>query len=337
MPVPHDLRRIANRIMTNKAHPITADAAIAVMGGELAARLNVARIVDNLSGVVFEVGAVAPPLSERRVAAERSVVLAGVEFVPAAKDARSVGAPSRDHESARLFAFEPQSGIAYIPIEGELVHKYGHLDPYSGLTGYDGIKAKVHAAAEDRQVKGILYDYDTPGGELFGVKDTAEAIFLARQAKPSWALINEMALSAGYWLASAAHNVFAPTTADTGSIGVVMMHADWSGKLKDEGVTVTLIHSGARKIDGHPFGPLPEEVLARFQGEVDNVRTLFASDVARNRKLSVAAMLDTEADVFTSVDALAARLIDAVASEDEVFEEFAARLARPQPAALPSA
>ena len=337
MPVPHELRRIANRVMTNKAHPITADAAVAVMGGELAPRLNVARIVDNLSGAVFKVDASAPPVFERRIAAGGDVVIAGVEFVPAAKDARSVGAPSRDHEGARLFAFEPQSGIAYIPIEGELVHKYGHLDPHSGLTGYDGIKAKVHAAAEDSQVKGILYDYDTPGGEVFGAADTAEVIFQARQAKPSWALVNEMALSAGYWLASAAHHVFAPRTADSGSIGVVMMHADWSGKLKDEGVTVTLIHSGVRKVDGHPFGPLPEEVLARFQGEVDDLRVIFATDVARNRKLSVAAVLDTEAAVFMSADAKEAGLIDAVASEDEVFEEFAARLTRPQPAASPSA
>ena len=54
--------------------------------------------------------------------------------------------------------------IAVIPIEGTLVHKFGWLDPISGMTGYDGIARKLRAAMADNDVKAIWLDIDSPGG-----------------------------------------------------------------------------------------------------------------------------------------------------------------------------
>ena len=75
------------------------------------------------------------------------------------------------------------------------------------------------------------------------------------------------------------------------------MHADLSGQLSDAGVTVTLIHSDAHKVDGNPYAPLPDPVHARIQGEIDSIRTLFAQTVAagRGRRLTADAALATEA------------------------------------------
>ena len=233
-----------------------------------------------------------------------------------------------------LFEFDPETGIARIPVEGELVHRFGHLNPSSGMTGYDGIKRKLIAAALDPSVKGILLDIDSPGGMVFGANGLAEQIFLAREAKPIVALVNEQATSAAYWLASAANVVIAPQTADTGSIGVLMVHVDMSGQLAMEGLSVTLIHAGTHKVDGEPFHPLPEAVEAKFKRVVEKLRLLFATKVARNRGLSVAAVLDTEAEIFMGAEGVDVGLVDEVASEDELLEEFAARLARPESVAL---
>ena len=304
----HHLPRVARRIL-NKPQLISEPGAIAVLGA-IAPRLGVSRMID-VGGAMITFG--------NDVA----------EATLPAKEARNAGAPERDWDSDKPFAFDVGSGIAYIPIEGELVHRFGHIDPYSGMTGYDAVKLKVQAAAEDPAVKGILLDIDSPGGEIFGADGTAEAIFAARAAKPIWALANEMALSAGYWLASAAHNVFAPATADLGSIGVVMMHVDWSRALDADGITVTFIHAGAHKVDGDPFHPLPDDVRAVFQTEVETIRTLFAAKVARNRGISEEVVLDTEARIFMGPAAVDAGLADAVGSEDEVLAEFAERLAQP--------
>ena len=303
----HHLARVARRIL-NKPQLISERGALAVLGA-IASRIGVARVLDG-TGAEFALGGPSP-----------------AAFDSGADDTAKPG-------GRRAFAFYPDTGIAVIPIEGELVHRSGNLDPTSGMTGYDGIKFKVDEASADPAVKGIFLDIDSPGGEVAGADGAAEAIFAAREAKPIWALVNEQACSAAYWLASAADAVFAPPTGDTGSIGVVMLHTDLSGALELEGLKVTIIHAGKHKVDGHPFDPLPDAVRAEFQADVDTLRELFAGKVARNRGMSVEAVLATEARVFMGADGVAAGLVDAIALADEVIDEFAARLSRAETVAL---
>ena len=304
----HHLPRVARRIL-NKPQLISERGALAVLGA-IAPRLGVARVIDSTGAMITFGGDAA-------------------EAAQPTKEARNAGAPERDWQDDRPFAFDAESGIAYVPVEGELVHRFGHLDPYSGMTGYDAIKLKSRMIGEDRAVKGALFDFDTPGGEVYGADAAAEAIYELREVMPVWALVNEMAMSSGYWLASAAHNVFVPPTGDLGSIGVFMLHVDWSRALDADGITVTIIHAGAHKVDGDPFHPLPDDVRAVFQAEAETIRALFAAKVARNRGLTEETVLDTEARIFMGPAAVDAGLADAVASEDDVFAEFAERLARP--------
>ncbi|HHX9043194.1 TPA: S49 family peptidase, partial [Yersinia enterocolitica] len=95
-------------------------------------------------------------------------------------------------------------GIAVIPVQGTLVQKLGTLRPYSGMTGYDGIRASFLTAINDDAVKGICFDIDSPGGEVAGCFDLVDEIYAARGAKPIWAILSENAYSAAYALASAA-------------------------------------------------------------------------------------------------------------------------------------
>lgn len=245
------------------------------------------------------------------------------------------GSAMGDREDSRQFEFTPETGIARIPIEGILVHRLGLLDPWFGMTGYDGIETKFLAAISDPEVEGILLDIDSPGGEVYGVEGVVDAIFEARGAKPIWALINERASSAAYWLASAAHVVVAPASADTGSIGALVMHVSAKGAMDAAGYKVTLIYAGDHKVDGHPFDKLPENVRVDLQAEVEDIRVRFATSVARNRNILVETVLGTEARVLPAADALAADLIDKISPKNEMKRKFAALLGRPQPAALP--
>lgn len=208
--------------------------------------------------------------------------------------------------------YEAVEGIALIPIEGTLVNRLGCLDPYSGMTGYDGIALKFRAALADPEIRAVWLDIDSPGGEVAGCFDLADEIYAARGTKPVWAVCSETALSAAYALASAADGVIVPRTGTVGSIGVVALHADLSGALEHSGVRVTLIQSGAHKADGHPYAALPEEVRARWQDEIDGLRDLFCRTVARNRGLDLAAVRATEALTYTLGTGVAAGLADAV-------------------------
>ena len=118
------------------------------------------------------------------------------------------------------------------------------------MTGYDGIRQAFSAALADPAVKAILFDVDSPGGEVAACFDLADEVYVARGVKPMWSILSEHAFSAGYALASAADRVIVPRTRGTGSIGVMMMHIDWSAVLDENGLKVTFIHHGARKVDG---------------------------------------------------------------------------------------
>ena len=222
--------------------------------------------------------------------------------------------------------FAMVDGIAVIEVSGVLVHRGAWIGQSSGQTSYEGIAAQLAAAVADPAVRGIALEIDSFGGEVAGVFDLADAIRTARASKPVQAFVAEHAFSAGYALASQATSIILPRTGAVGSIGVVVMHADMSGQLSDAGVTVTLIHSGAHKVDGNPYAPLPNPVRARIQAEIDSLRTLFAETVAagRGRRLTAAAALATEAECYRGAAAVAAGLADEVSDPASAFAAFAA-------------
>ena len=205
-------------------------------------------------------------------------------------------------------------GIAVIEIAGVLIHRGGWIGQSSGQTSYEGIAAQIDAAAGDPAVRAVALEIDSFGGEVAGVFDLADRIRAIRTTKPVWAFVAEHAFSAGYALASQADRILLPRTGAVGSIGVVVMHADMSGQLDQDGMRVTLIHSGAHKVDGNPYTPLPEAVRDDIQREIDVLRFLFAETVAAGRagRLSQEAALATEAATYRGTEAVSAGLADEV-------------------------
>ncbi len=215
-------------------------------------------------------------------------------------------------------------GIAVIEIAGVLVYRGAWIGESSGQTSYEGIAAQIEAAASDPAVRGVALEIDSFGGEVAGVFDLADRIRGLRQNKPVWAFVAEHAFSAGYALASQADRILLPRTGAVGSIGVVVMHADLSGQLDQDGMRVTLIHSGRHKVDGNPYEPLPAEVQGDIQREIDMLRFLFAETVAAGRagRLSQKAALATEAATYRGADAVIAGLADEVTNLARGFAAF---------------
>ena len=227
-------------------------------------------------------------------------------------------------------------GIAVIEISGVLIHRGGWIGQSSGQTSYEGIAAQIEAAASDPAVRGLALEIDSFGGEVAGAFDLADRIRALRATKPVWAFVAEHAFSAGYALASQADRILLPRTGALGSIGVVVLHADLSGQLDQDGVRVTLIHSGSHKVDGNPYQPLPEIVQGDIQREIDVLRFLFAETVAAGRagKISHEAALATEAATFRGADAVAAGLADEVSDLARGFAAFRQLLAQRRSAAI---
>lgn len=215
--------------------------------------------------------------------------------------------------------YDMAGGIARIEVEGTLVAKLGSMRPFSGMTGYDGIRQAFVRAQHDDTVKGIVLEIDSPGGEVAGCFDLCDTIFSFRGNKPVWAILNEGAFSGGYALACVCDKILLPRTGGTGSIGVVWMHCDFSQMLSKEGVKVTFIKRGARKADGSPEIPLSEEALAIYQAQVDEIGEIFEGLVGKARGLSTAAIRGMEAATFQGAQSVKLGLADEVMAPDAAY------------------
>jgi len=236
----------------------------------------------------------------------------------------------RAYDRAGQAPYDLIEGVAVIPVEGSLVHKGAYVGMSSGRTSYQGLQTQVQKARRDERVKGVVYEIDSFGGEAAGAFETADMMAQLSREKPTLAILTDFAFSAGYLLAAAARQIIAPPNGGAGSIGALTIHADLSKKLEKEGVTVTVLVAGKRKVDGSPFQPLTDDVRARVLARLESQRDFFAAAVGKMRggRFPKAAALQTEADSYTGSEAAALGMIDAVGSPSEAFDAFIAEINR---------
>jgi len=240
-------------------------------------------------------------------------------------DDASFASPRRTRSDA---GYDVLNGVAVVPVSGTLVHKLGSLRPYSGMTGYDGIRQAWLTAQADPEVRAIAEVYDSGGGEVAGCADLFETKLELRGNKPCWAILSESAYSAAYWLASAADRIIVPRTGGTGSIGIICMHVDMSDALTKSGLKVRFITSNGadRKTDGHSEIPLSDEALAAIQAEIDTMGEIFYDSVARARGLTADKVRGFQAGTFMGAAGVTAGLADAVMAPDAAFAALQATI-----------
>jgi signal peptide peptidase SppA len=225
-----------------------------------------------------------------------------------------------------------QSGaIAVLPISGTLVRRTGGMDAISGLQSYDDIRGMLRTAMADREVAGIVLDVDSPGGEIAGLADLADEIRSATVHKPIFAVADDHAFSAAYWLASAASRMFVTQTGGVGSIGIIAAHMDRSGFDQKVGLAYTVVAAGAQKADFSPHAPLSERAKSTLKAEVDRAYGLFVNAVARNRQLSAAKIRGTEAALYFGADAVKAGLADEIGTLDDAVAALGRHLSGASP------
>lgn len=291
---PHLASRLFNTV--HAIHPAKAAAIVAAIGG----RLDVSALFD---------------------ARGETIVLTPMAFDDEMETEQARARRATD------FGYDIVAGVAVIAIEGTLVQKLGSLRPFSGMTGYDSIRLALFNALADPEVRAIVFDVDSPGGEVAGCFDLADLIYSRRGEKPMWAILAEHAYSAAYAIASAADVVTIPRTGGAGSVGCIMLHMDFSRALDEAGIKVTLIKHGDRKYEGNEFEPLSKEAFAHAQAQIDATGEIFVETVARNRGIKASAVRATQALTYQGPEALTVSFADAVAApEDEAFPALLAEL-----------
>jgi signal peptide peptidase SppA len=213
-------------------------------------------------------------------------------------------------------------GIAVIDVFGVLAHRGGYNADSTYVLGYDRIGLTIKSAIDDKAVKGILLQMDSPGGEVAGAFELAQQIKEWTAIKPIHSAISNLSASAGYLLAAATQKISITDTGVAGSIGVVMRHVDISKMAAEDGVSVTHIFAGAKKVEGNQFEPLSDSVKARFQAEVNQLHSFFIKAISQYRGLDSDAIRAQEAGVFTGQEAIKAGLADRIATPDQMLAEM---------------
>jgi signal peptide peptidase SppA len=209
-------------------------------------------------------------------------------------------------------------GIAIVPIQGPLVKGADWFDRLLGMADYLDVQTAVREAAADPRVAGIVLDIDSPGGTVNGADETAELIFAARGKLPVIAYSSGMMASAAYLIGSAAGKIVIGKNAEVGSIGVLMIHRDWSKAEERIGVKTTYLRAGRYKALGNPSEPLSEEAREVFQAELNHIYENFIETVALHRDVEAEKVRADMAEgrVFIGVKAVGAGLADEVANMD---------------------
>jgi len=227
------------------------------------------------------------------------------------------------------------AGIAVLPLYGVITQRGNMVEDISGpgSTSTQKFASAMRQVLADDTVAQILIDIDSPGGSVYGVSELAAEIMKARTQKPVVAVANSLAASAAYWIGCAAGEFYVTPGGEVGSIGVWQAHFDYSKALEDEGVKPTLISAGKFKVEGNPYVPLDLEALSFMQSRVDDYYNAFAKAVAKGRGLTVNDVREGmgEGRVLGADAALAAKMVDGVATFDEVLAKIqkTARSAQP--------
>jgi signal peptide peptidase SppA len=222
------------------------------------------------------------------------------------------------------------SGIAVLPLYGVVTQRGNMIDDISGpgSTSTQQFTSALRQVLADDTVGQILIDIDSPGGSVYGVAELASEIVKARAQKPVVAVANSLAASAAYWIGCSASEFYVTPGGEVGSIGVWQAHFDYSKALEEEGVKPTLVSAGKFKVEGNPYVPLDPQAQAFMQSRVDDYYNAFIQAVAVGRGVSVDAVRNGmgEGRVLGADAALAQRMVDGIASFDDVLARMQAKV-----------
>lgn len=220
------------------------------------------------------------------------------------------------------------SKVAVIPVQGSIQKRGGYCS-----LGTKDLVAHLAAANRDPEISAIVLDIDSPGGQVDGTEELAQAVRLS--GKPVVAYIDGLGASAAYWIASQAQYIYinSASTGYAGSLGVLCMHVDQSAYLEKEGYKVTILRStrATDKARMNGVEALTPELQALVEADLDQIGETFIGAVQRGR----AGKLSAQEDVFTGkvyhgADAKKHGLVDAIGSLQDAVNK-AAQLAKTGP------
>jgi len=210
--------------------------------------------------------------------------------------------------------------IAVIPLDGVIAfNEQGSL----GDSMVDDFKAALEQAGEDDEVKAVILQVDSPGGEITASDVLYDAICRLSREKPVIVYFNSIGASGAFYAACGANWIMCNNTTFTGSIGVIISTLNYRDLFGKIGLESVIFKSGKFKDMLNGARQMTPEETAYVQGLVMQSYDRFVGIVARSRKLDEKALREGVADgrILSGTDAYAAKLVDQLGYIEDAFEK----------------
>ena len=186
----------------------------------------------------------------------------------------------------------------YTSSSGDKAEMLAQKEPHIGLVNLDGIIAanmstsaeKINAslkqAFEDDLTKLVVLSINSPGGSPVQSGNIYDMIMSLRKEypdKPIIAVCQDICASGGYYIASAATQIYASPMSLVGSIGVIAGGFGFVDAIKKLGIKRRLYYSGSNKAFLDPFTPQNEQQVADMQKMLNQLHNIFINAVKEGR------------------------------------------------------
>ena len=244
-----------------------------------------------------------------------------------------VASKIQDGEPEPLEPNEPEPvipkapAVAVIPVFGILGKHLSLFESVCGGYDVDTLASELKAARDNPEVSSIVIWFNSPGGTVTGIPETAALVAQVDAVKPVFAFTDSQCCSGAYWLASQCRSIIATESADLGSIGVYLALLDETKALEIEGLKVNAIYKGDFKLAGASFKPLTDDEKAMFQEGVDRIYSKFTGAVTSKRTIDAKLL---QGQVFDGEQAVTNGFADGLVNDaDEMLALISAKLTTP--------
>lgn len=187
--------------------------------------------------------------------------------------------------------------------------------------GNDEIIKSIYYLASNPKVQGVLFEIDSPGGNI----TPSEALYKAFQElsvnKPLVVSVKANATSGGYMAILPADKIFAYETSSIGSIGVLSEWIDSSEALTKDGKKHHIYRTSPIKGGPSEFETPSQEIIKAIQMRINSQFEVFKDFVIENRPLVNIDLVAT-GEEFNGRSALKLGLIDAIGTERDALRDL---------------
>ncbi len=230
--------------------------------------------------------------------------------------------PKTFEERVLVEGDDSSSKVAVIPLDGVIA--FGEAGSL-GNAMVDDFKAALEQAELDEDIKSVVLQVDSPGGEITASDVLYDAICRLARHKPVVVYFNSIGASGAYYAACGANWIMCNNTTFTGSIGVIISTLNYRDLFGKIGLQSVIFKSGKFKDMLNGAREMSPEEQAYVQGLVMQSYDRFVGIVARSRKLEEKGLREGVADgrILSGTDAYAAKLVDELGYIEDAYDKAA--------------